>query len=178
MENNEVEFVVTLPNDKDNLITYKSDARTTLGVLFQIISQAENEIIISVPFLSTMPLFEQNSIGILLSYAFERGVKVSLGTTSSGIDEVLNQEVFQNNKNLIRLYQATENLRNDKLLGTHAKFYLADNETCYLGSANFTYLGINKHIEMGVLIRGPLVKNIFKFWNLLISEGYYTEIKF
>jgi phosphatidylserine/phosphatidylglycerophosphate/cardiolipin synthase-like enzyme len=45
-------------------------------------------------------------------------------------------------------------------LGSHAKVCLADDEVCYLGSANLTAHGLGRHLELGARLYGPDVATI------------------
>ncbi len=45
-------------------------------------------------------------------------------------------------------------------IGSHAKVCLADDEVCYLGSANLTAHGLGRHLELGARLYGPDVSTI------------------
>ena len=50
-------------------------------------------------------------------------------------------------------------LHNDTVEGSmHAKVIIADHSEAIVGSANLTYSGADRNLEMGVRIRGPTVK--------------------
>lgn len=44
--------------------------------------------------------------------------------------------------------------RNKNLMTNHTKAIIADSEIGVIGSANFTYSGLNKNIEVGILVEG------------------------
>jgi phosphatidylserine/phosphatidylglycerophosphate/cardiolipin synthase-like enzyme len=45
-------------------------------------------------------------------------------------------------------------------LGLHAKALVVDESVAYLGSANFTWAGMNAQAELGVHLRGPSVRRL------------------
>jgi phosphatidylserine/phosphatidylglycerophosphate/cardiolipin synthase-like enzyme len=74
------------------------------------------------------------------------------------------------------LYRPTANLESERHLGSHAKFCIADAASAYLGSANFTGLGLGGHLEMGVLLKGKLAADIALFWEMLKEQGVFRTI--
>lgn len=172
----EVEFVVTLPQDANYKIAYDTKARTTIGVLVQIIAQSNEKIVISAPFFQIGELLEKKSIRYALEGALERGVAIKLATTIRGVKEIKDLDLFQTYRDQIDLYQSSANLNNENILGSHAKLYISDYELAYLGSANFTTNALENHIEMGLLVKGDTVKSIYNFWELLSLKGFYTKI--
>lgn len=62
------------------------------------------------------------------------------------------------------------------VLGSHAKFCIADGIRAYLGSANLTFLGLNQHLEMCVLVQEDIARQIFQFWQQLREIGFFVEV--
>ena len=77
--------------------------------------------------------------------------------------------MIQNNLKCITFYQPLANKLDENHLGSHAKFCICDSKKAYVGSANFSNLGLNQHFEMGVLLHGPLAKKM-QIWKKLIEE--------
>jgi phosphatidylserine/phosphatidylglycerophosphate/cardiolipin synthase-like enzyme len=63
-----------------------------------------------------------------------------------------------------------------RLLGSHAKFCVSDGVAAYIGSANLTGPGLAGHIELGVLVRGPVAKQVEEFWMLCHQLGLFIEV--
>ena len=54
---------------------------------------------------------------------------------------------------------AVVNLHSDTVEGSmHAKVIISDNKEAIVGSANLTYSGADRNLEIGIRIRGPSVK--------------------
>jgi phosphatidylserine/phosphatidylglycerophosphate/cardiolipin synthase-like enzyme len=54
---------------------------------------------------------------------------------------------------------AVVKLHSDSVEGSmHAKVIISDNKEAIVGSANLTYSGADRNLEMGIRIRGPTVK--------------------
>ena len=54
---------------------------------------------------------------------------------------------------------AVVNLHSDTVEGSmHAKIIISDNKEAIVGSANLTYSGADRNLEIGIRIRGPSVK--------------------
>jgi hypothetical protein len=53
-----------------------------------------------------------------------------------------------------------------------ARRYIA----AYIGSANLTGPGLAGHIELGVLVRGAVAKQVEEFWILCHQLGLFVEV--
>jgi phosphatidylserine/phosphatidylglycerophosphate/cardiolipin synthase-like enzyme len=53
----------------------------------------------------------------------------------------------------------------------HAKVVVADERRCYLGSANFTSLGLRGNFELGVFLEGDPVKRVTKVFDAMFDRG-------
>lgn len=59
----------------------------------------------------------------------------------------------------------------------HAKTVVVDEESCIVGSANFTDAGTTRNIEAGVLLRSPgFAKTLLGQWQGLIAHGLLRRI--
>lgn len=169
------EFVITIPPDYDSQLAKKVGARITLGVIIQLIAQAKKYLIISAPFIQRAVSEDNYDFSIALTCAQERGVNISILSTSAGL-EAFNNVFSQSRAGSITLYQPRVNVTNENMLGSHAKFCLADGEHAYIGSANLTGPGLYGHLEMGVLVHGEMAKQIELFWDILIEIGFLSKI--
>lgn len=170
------EFVITIPPDYDSQLAKKVGARITLGVIIQLIAQAKNYLIISAPFIQRAVSEDNYDFSTALRCARERGVNISVLSTSAGLEAFNNVFPLSQKDGSIKLYQPRVNATNENILGSHAKFCLADGEHAYIGSANLTGPGLYGHLEMGVLVHGEMAKQIELFWNTLIEIGFLLKI--
>jgi len=90
--------------------------------------------------------------------------------------ELLCLKVRTENEDAFNLaYDPVVNVLDEKLLGSHAKFCVADGSAAYVGSANLTGPALSSQLEMGILIRGPLARQVEEFWNLCLQMGIFVE---
>ena len=176
--NNQVEIVLTLPQSLGPEMAYLARARTTLGALTQMVAQSQNELVMASPYMKG-EIFGQGILQNALKYAVEkRHVELSIITAGESLKNFSTIQWIIDNKQRIRFYRPKENLEDNHILGSHAKFCIGDGQIAYIGSANLTYLGLHQHLEMCVLIQGDLVKQLYDFWKLLIYNGFFELLKF
>lgn len=168
----DLEFVITVPEEKSTEICIKTDARQTVAVLIDIFLAAKKYVILSAPYLQDFPISNPN-LELAIQTALARGVQLIIVSTGKSIGYI---DLKRLGKNL-KVYQPKENLKDEKTIGSHAKFCLADGEIVYIGSANFTVPGLGKHVEMGVLGTKSLAKKVEKFWYYLYQYGFLIEVK-
>ncbi|MCY3872643.1 MAG: phospholipase D-like domain-containing protein, partial [Gemmatimonadetes bacterium] len=106
----------------------------------------------------------------------ERGIHIALVSTWESIRKVNLQSLHECGPSRLRLFQPAANYETTAVLGSHAKFYIVDEVRIYIGSANLTYLGLNRHLEMGVLLQGEIAQQIYQFWQYLCEIGFFVEI--
>lgn len=171
------ELVLTVPNSLDNQIVAAAHARTTLGVLVELISKTEKRIIVGAPFIQSTQKISDGPLGIAFEAALTRGVRLDIISTGSTFVDFDFSNLKRFKGQLLRRFQPKINLDNSKALGSHAKFCLSDDRSVYIGSANLTEKGIAEHLEMGMLAHGKLAKQISTFIHKLFDVGYFVEIK-
>ena len=166
----EVEFVITVPEDISTEICIKTNARQTVSVLIEIFVKAKTYVVISSPFLQDFAIVNKNLETAILA-AISRGVQLRIISTENSLDD-LDLKRFGRG---IKVYQPVDNVEDSKVLGSHAKFCLADGAIVYLGSANITQPGLGKHIEMGVFAGKGLASKVEKLWDYLSLHGFLIE---
>jgi phosphatidylserine/phosphatidylglycerophosphate/cardiolipin synthase-like enzyme len=170
------DLVITAPAEMISRLAYSARCRQTLGVLTELIAMATDRLIISAPFLQPGAGISTGVLNAALKAALKRGVNVELVTTGqslAGLDiSSLKRAAFGH----LRVSQPTTNVLDPKVLGSHAKFCVSDGVAAYIGSANLTGPGLAGHIELGVLVRGPLARQVEEFWLLCHQLGLFTEI--
>jgi len=75
----------------------------------------------------------------------------------------------------LRFFQPLTNIENERRLGSHAKFCIADGKDAYIGSANLTGAGLSGNLEMGLLVQGELARQVEQFWQYLLEIGFFVE---
>lgn len=170
------EFVITVPSPYGAELAYNNKARTTLGVLIEIISQSNKFVVISSPYIYGSNKPENETLIKSLIAALERGVIVYLISTGSGIESFLSDYIPKRYGNLIIMRPKT-NIENEDKLGSHAKFCIADGVHAYIGSANITGPGLSSNLEMGILVHDSLAKQITIFWYYLVEKEFFIKVK-
>lgn len=168
-------LVITAPNQIIGPLAYSSRCRQTLGVLTELIATASDRLIISAPFLQPGAGISAGVLKAALLAALRRGVAVELVTTSQSLLGLDVDTLRRAAKSDVRVSCPTSNLLDAKLLGSHAKFCVSDGSAAYIGSANLTGPGLGSHIELGVLVRGPLARQVEEFWTLCHQLGMFIE---
>lgn len=178
------ELVITVPSPYDSALAYKARARMTIGVLTQLISQAQQEVIVVAPFLQRDAGLSEPPLSNALQAALENGVQVHIASTSRGLKTLQLASPLAQYSSQIHLYQPQTHLDSPHRLGSHAKFCCVDGEQAYIGSANLTRPGLGEHFELGVLVHGSVANQIKVLWDYLVQIGffvpqatkYYTEL--
>ena len=170
------EFVITLPGKYRAELAYCANARTTYGVLVQLIAEARHSLVLAAPYMEESALLEDANLSTALCGALERGIQIALVSTYESLQKMNFQYLHRRGSGHLRLFQPASNYETETILGSHAKFYIADRVRVYVGSANLTYLGLNQHLEMGVLLKGQVAQQIHQFWQDLCDAGFFVEI--
>lgn len=143
----EIELVWTGPSSK--LVA----TRKTEQALLQVIDAAESRL-----FMTSFVVYKISSIMKALERAIERGVQVSMlleAAESHGgavsIDAIAKMKSALPSAKLFSWVDKDEGFAGGKV---HAKVAVADENFCFLSSANLTGHAMEKNMEAGVLIRG------------------------
>jgi len=172
-----IEFVVTIPEPYGAELAYEARVRTTLGVITQLIAQAQQQLVIAAPFIQPHESLESGPLAEALRAALRRGVNVDLVSTGSSLEALALDDRCREARGRLRLFQPRVNAEDERRLGLHAKFYIADDRYAYIGSANLTIPGLSENLEMGLLIHGEIAQQIAEFWRLLLDKGFFIEIR-
>lgn len=169
-----IELVITASEPFGSLLAYRTRCRTTLGVLTQLITEAERHIIIAAPFIQSGYGLSSGTLAVALQSALKRGVDVDVMSTGHSLQTIDRKQLIQNARGQLRFFLPAAHLVNDQQLGSHAKFCVADSKLAYVGSANLTGKGLFGQIEMGVLIRGAVAHQIEQFWDYAVEIGLFV----
>ena len=175
--NEDLEIVVTPPEQFGTQLAQLFSIRTTLGALTQQVAQAVSHILIASPFIQPIGESPANPLIDALHHALLRKVTLNVISTADGIRNFKTGWIPLLGKGKIQLFQPKPNIDNSRLLGSHAKVLITDREHAYIGSANFTHLGLTSNLEMGVLIHGSVATQASGFWEYLINIRYLEKMK-
>lgn len=170
-----VEFVITVPEPFGAELAYRSRARTTLGVLTQLIAGARQKIVLAAPFIQAERSLINGPLAEALQAALLRGVRIDIVSTGQSLQLLRQIEWLDSPHQNIRFFQAKTNIDQEQRLGSHAKFCIADETSVYVGSANITGPGLTENLEMGFLINGKYAKQVVDFWNYLVEKGFWIR---
>ncbi len=171
-----IELVLTAPEPFGTLLAYDVRCRTTIGVLTQLIAEAEQHVIITAPFMQSGYGLSSGALADALRSALRRGVDFDIMSTGQSLQTIERVGLLEDARGRLRFFQAAAHIADDQQLGSHAKFCVADGEVAYVGSANLTGRGLTGQLEMGVLIRGPVARQIRHFWDYAVELGFFVLI--
>lgn len=170
-----IEFVITVPEPFGAELAYKTRARTTLGVLTQLIAGARQKIVLAAPFIQVERSLIGGPLAEALQAALLRGVRIDVVSTGQSLQSLRQVGWLNSSHQNVRFFQAKANIDQEQRLGSHAKFCIADETSVYVGSANLTGPGLSEHLEMGFLVGGKHAKQIVDFWNFLVNKGFWVK---
>jgi phosphatidylserine/phosphatidylglycerophosphate/cardiolipin synthase-like enzyme len=165
------ELVITAPPPFGAALAHRTGCRITLGVLTQLIAEAKTRVVIAAPYLQPGYGLSNGPMASALHAAAHRGVHFEIVSTGQSL-----RSLTLTSTPHVSLYCPKSNLDNELLLGCHAKFCVADGTAAYVGSANLTGPGLTEHLEMGILLKGHLAKQIAEFWDYCVQIGLFIEV--
>lgn len=174
------EFVCTLPSQDPAFVDYDPvdfGMQQITSRLLNLCREVEESLVLVSPYL------EASGIDWLfpgLEGALERGVDLTLVSRELRQDEpnfraieelVAIAEGCEGELTVYDYYQPRPD--SDKPLYTlHSKVLLADDDTAYLGSANFTKYGFSENLEVGVILEGTKVDQLANLlWHLIDNSA-------
>lgn len=82
------ELVVTIPEPFSTLLAYRARCRTTIGVLTQLIAEADRHLIIAAPFMQKGYGLSSGVLADSVRSAFNRGVGVEVVSTGQSLTTI------------------------------------------------------------------------------------------
>lgn len=151
------------------------NARHTIQVVRQIISGAKNELLIA-----GYAVTEAGGVLSQLVDAARRGVGLIFlcsdwkkDAAAKTADELL-LESWPADLPVPKVYSYRN--AHEQTAGMHMKCLLADAEEILVGSANFTFPGLNTNFEMGIRIRGHVAAAAREVMFEMLRTGRFTEV--
>jgi phosphatidylserine/phosphatidylglycerophosphate/cardiolipin synthase-like enzyme len=166
-DSNRWRWVATLPKGIDRT-SVPADIAVTKACILSLVEGARTELWLATPYM------DYKAIDFLedpLVSALGRGVRVKVltATCNAGFIEALvgKVEVLGSVDNL-SIWEASTL---SSFLGTHAKAVISDCRHGYLGSANLTSYGLDRHFELGVQVAGPRVPELAQILAEIAKHG-------
>ena len=109
-----------------------------------------------------------------------RGVETRILTretaSAAGPREVLNDIFERIPEHRRQLFAVRDLFQRDSKTGrqavaTHAKVVIADEELCYIGSANLTRTSLSSNFELGVILRGEFVSDVADVFDQVFNSA-------
>ncbi len=172
-----VELIATLPKDLPLERSAEYSIFPLSAALHRLIVESEKEIVILSPF------FEKRGFEFLASAllsAARRGVNTTIisrkleDTDSPNfktISAFVRRAAAEGQRGRFRIYEYLEDSDDNGGVAFHAKVMLADERVAYIGSANLTGRGMADRLEIGVLLRGPVVRIVGYLVRAVLQSG-------
>lgn len=170
-----VQLVITPPGMFGAAFAEHFQFRMTLGVITQLLVEAQRQVIITAPYLQSGYGLSSGSIAEATQAALSRGVNIDIMSTGRSLGNIDSSWLRQQARGTLRLFRPAANVEDEERLGSHAKFCVADGQSAYIGSANLTGPGLSEHLEIGLLVRGHTAKQIEEMWYYSIEIGLFLE---
>lgn len=155
-----VDLVGTLPISLSNI-------RRTVGVVRQLLNEAQSHILITGYAISEY----FNDIFNLVISQNNKGLKVDLYVDDNKhVSQFLNQIKDKAHSINIYTYQGNE------YSSLHAKVIVVDYQKAFVSSANLSYNGIVNNLELGTLITGKKASALSQIFDELYSKGYFKRL--
>lgn len=177
----EFELVCALPEDDpefDGLHPIDFGLEQITSRLLDICGQADRRIVIFSPFIETEGI---KWLVPGLKSAIQRGVSIDFISKELEIDSpnsyalsVLKEVDNDQTPGSLRIfdyYQGSDNDQNYPEFTVHAKVLLVDRTTAYLGSANFTGNAFTRYLEIGAILEGDQVADLFDLADHVLEES-------
>lgn len=173
----DAELVITAPAEAGAHLAHYARCRMTLGVLTELVVQSERRVVISSPFIQQGSGIHEGPLAEAIKYALNRHVRVEIVSTGKSLRTIAPFLLNGKELPLPIMFRPISNVRDEKVIGSHAKFCISDDSAAYIGSANLTGPGLSTHLEMGVLVRGTLARQASAFWDYTVQLGLFVEFR-
>lgn len=174
--NSTPELVLTIPTSYDADLTYWMRARITISVLTLLIAEAKRELIIATPYIQRDEGLSKAPLSDALNSALQRGVQVHIASTGESLQQLNIAQNLKQYRSQLHFYQPRGHVQDPNRLGSHAKFWLSDDQQAYVGSANLTGPGLTQHLELGLLVNRTVAQQIYRVWKHLLEIGFFVKV--
>ena len=171
----DVRLVITPPGPSGAQLARRLGARTTYGVLIELATTANTHLLLATPFIHLGEALLAGSLVEALEHALRRNVRLDVVSTVESLAALKSNVPQLVSHSGVYLYRPHATLSPSRL-GSHAKVLASDGNAAYVGSANFTDPGMTTNLEMGVLLKGLLARQVSAFWSHLIDSGFLEPV--
>ena len=169
------ELVITAPQAVAGSLSYAARCRQTVGVLTELMAGARDRLVVAAPFFQPGAGLSSGVLNTALKSALKRGVRIDLVSTGQSLLTIDVGGLRRVSTGLLRMLRPVMNVVDQRALGSHAKFCVADGAAAYVGSANLTGPAMSGQVELGILVRGTLARQIEEFWLLCLQLGLFVR---
>ena len=166
-DNENVEIVATAP------VSFKIRNRKTYPVVEELISKAQKSIIMT---------------GYAISEHFSELLNLIEMKSRQGILAKIFLNDYENSKKLLASfdYKGRRFLKvydyvgggNDKMAALHAKTIVVDDESVFISSANFSYHGLDRNVEIGALIKSKeKARQVTEILSELVRQKIFSLVE-
>jgi len=172
----QVQLVITAPAKYGADLAAYAECRTTLGILTQLFVSAKKKVIVAAPFLQEGAGLSGGSLKQTLDATLRRGVDVNVLSTRRSLETLASHEQ-RHYPGKLNLYYPEGEDPDKRRLGSHAKFCISDWDSAYIGSANLTGPGLDENVEIGVMVRGEVARQLERFWQYAVDIGLFIPVE-
>lgn len=166
----DIEFTASVPSEFEN---YSADL---MARLIQFVRNAQTSLLVVTPFFTQ---FGVDTFVDHLAQATDRGVHVTILTR----DVIGDGENSEYAKQIYDTVSESGTSRNLSILEytsdqgrLHAKALISDNDTAYVGSANFTNYSLKSAIEIGLIVQGTVIDDLVEFFATVQASADTREV--
>jgi len=173
-ESTSVELVATLPPDPD-LVT-RSGITQIDRSLRSIITQAQESIRVAAPYFDPSEDVIQDiaslpSQGISTYLLTREATGPNVDSSTRQAIENLAASIPPSARHNFRVSDLYEKTGGSQKEAVHAKTVIIDENTAYLGSANFTSTSLGSNFEIGVILEGDIVEDLVLLFDGMFDRG-------
>jgi phosphatidylserine/phosphatidylglycerophosphate/cardiolipin synthase-like enzyme len=144
-------------------------ARRISSVMEELLASARTEIIVLGYELSDQRVIDR------LAHASAAGVQVSLLLDSVQSPDEPIVRTWARSATRPRLWRSSED-GEGRPIRLHAKALIVDGRRALIGSANMTVSGMDRNIELGILMEGAVVRRVRAYVQELIERRFVVEV--
>lgn len=174
-----VELTGTFPPMMDAQLP--SEVQPLVGDLRRIFFSADTTVRVANPYFDPSPAVVGDIVGLL-----NRGVRAKILTreTESAASDLrstlnrLHEEIDPSCRDhlYVRDLYKRDDQTGQQAYATHAKIAIADQNLCYLGSANLTDTSLSTNFELGVLLRGDVVSTAINVFDTVFEFSRRVDL--
>lgn len=161
------ELILTAPN------SFKLKVKKTRTAINELITSAQKSIILTGYSISD---YFTEMLDVILDKS-KKGIYVSLYINDVEKHKIQLDKLLLYAGKYIKIYNYNKN-NDDKMAALHAKLIIVDNYKSFISSANLSYHGMERNIEMGILLESEKkAKDIEEIFKVLRVQKVFEKYK-